>query len=34
MQKKCLNAVQGVGKMVSVKFGDGSHVRYNIFAVK
>ena len=21
MQKKCLNAVQGVGKMVSVKFG-------------
>ena len=29
-----LNAVQAVGKMVSVKFGDGSHVRYNIFAVK
>ena len=29
-----LNAVQAVGKMVSVKFGEGSHVRYNIFALK
>ena len=29
-----LNAVQAVGKMVSLKFGEGSHVRYNIFALK
>jgi len=29
-----LNAVQTVGKMVSVKVGEGSHVRYDIFAVK
>jgi hypothetical protein len=29
-----LNAVQAVGKMVSLKAGDGSYVRYNIFAVK
>jgi hypothetical protein len=29
-----LNAVQAVGKMVSVKMGEGSFVRYNIFAVK
>ena len=29
-----LNGVQAVGKMISVKAGEGSHVRYNIFAVK
>jgi hypothetical protein len=29
-----LNAVQAVGKMVSLKAGEGSFVRYNIFAVK
>ena len=29
-----LNAVQAVGKMISVKVGEGGHVRYNIFAVK
>jgi hypothetical protein len=29
-----LNAVQAVGKMVSLKAGEGSHVRYNIFALK
>ena len=29
-----LNGVQAVGKMVSLKTGEGSHVRYNIFAVK
>lgn len=29
-----LNAVQAVGKMVSFKAGEGSYVRYNIFALK
>lgn len=29
-----LNAVQAAGKMVSLKVGEGSHVRYNIFALK
>jgi Protein of unknown function (DUF3237) len=29
-----LNAIQAVGKMVSFKAGEGSHVRYNIFALK
>jgi Protein of unknown function (DUF3237) len=29
-----LNAVQAVGKMVSLKLGEGSYVRYNIFALK
>jgi hypothetical protein len=29
-----LNAVQAVGKMVSIKAGEGSYVRYNIFALK
>ena len=29
-----LNGVQAVGKMISVKAGEGSHVRYNIFTVK
>ena len=29
-----LNAVQAVGKMVSFKAGEGSFVRYSIFAVK
>jgi hypothetical protein len=29
-----LNAVQAVGKMVSLKLGEGSYVRYNILALK
>jgi hypothetical protein len=29
-----LNAVQAAGKMVSLKAGEGSHVRYDIFALK
>jgi hypothetical protein len=29
-----LNAVQAVGKMISLKVGEGGHVRYDIFAVK
>jgi hypothetical protein len=29
-----LNAVQAVGKMVSFKAGEGSHVRYDIFSMK
>jgi hypothetical protein len=29
-----LNAIQAVGKMVSFKAGEGSYVRYNIFALK
>ena len=29
-----LNGLQAVGKMISLKVGEGGHVRYDIFAVK